>query len=394
MTKHNSQTRSKEVFDFIKEKQIDNTVVAITFDIKSFFDSLSHIKLKEAWKEVMSFEKLPGDHYNVFRNITKFSYVEEDDLFNALKDRILVERNDEIIEKEVKKIKYLRKQRAVSYCEKDLIHMLREKNLIKANKYIYDSINDKKVALRKVGIPQGSPISSVLANVYMCDFDKAVNGYVAGIGGMYRRYSDDMVIVCDKDSIKDISEHFHSLIKDRLLRINDSKTQIFYFKYDSATSKYISFQKNLKTGKRQMNTNFEYLGFQFDGQRSLLKNSSLSNYYRKMKRSVSRGKFFAKFNNTKSKGELFKSRLYKRFTHIGAERRRIYERDKNDKSKFVLSHKYEWGNYLSYANMASRIMDDRNGKVGTSEGGIKVTTGIRKQIRRHWRIFHSLMRER
>jgi hypothetical protein len=382
---------AKEVFDFIKISQVDKTVVAITFDIKSFFDSLDHIKLKKAWSNVMHFDKLPGDHYNVYRNITKFSYIEEDNLFEELSDKILVERNEEIVEKSVKKVKYMRKQRAVGYCEKSMIHLLRAKNLIKANKYTYDSQLGKVGVLRKIGIPQGSPISSVLANVYMYDFDKSVNQYVSSINGIYRRYSDDMVIVCDKEYEKNVSTLFHALIKDCHLKINQSKTQVFYFRFNSATLKQTCFEKNLNTEKNQTNTKFEYLGFQFNGQQALLKNSSLSNYYRKMKRSISRGKFFSEFNKTNTKGELFKSRLYKRFTHLGAERRRIYIRDENNKSKFKLSYKYEWGNYLSYARMASQIMDRTDGKIGLTGGGINVTIGIRKQVRRHWAIFHSLI---
>ena len=49
------------------------------------------------------------------------------------------------------------------------------------------------------GIPQGSPISAVLANIYMLDFDYEINKYLESIGGIYRRYSDDMVAICPLD---------------------------------------------------------------------------------------------------------------------------------------------------------------------------------------------------
>ena len=47
-------------------------------------------------------------------------------------------------------------------------------------------------------IPQGSSISAVLANIYMIEADKKINEYVVSLGGMYRRYSDDFIVVVPK----------------------------------------------------------------------------------------------------------------------------------------------------------------------------------------------------
>jgi hypothetical protein len=151
---------------------------------------------------------------------------------------------------------------------------------------------------------------------------------------------------------------------------------VFHFIKSTKTGKFECWEKNLNTNKLNNNTRFEYLGFQFDGFYTLLKSSSIASFYRKIKRSIRRGNFYSIFNKTQTKGELFKNRLYKRFTHLGAHRRRIYQRDKNDPSKFVVTEKYDWGNYLSYAYLAADIIPDNK---------------IRKQVSKHWKKFHELI---
>ncbi|HEX8015252.1 MAG TPA: reverse transcriptase domain-containing protein, partial [Flavobacterium sp.] len=55
------------------------------------------------------------------------------------------------------------------------------------------------------GIPQGLPISAVLANLYLFDFDlDIVNRWVKPHNVYYRRYSDDIFIVCDKNLCDEI----------------------------------------------------------------------------------------------------------------------------------------------------------------------------------------------
>lgn len=83
---------ANDLFQYIKSNK-KNNLVAITFDIEGFFDNLNHKILKKNWRRVInSGYDLPPDHYNVYRNITKFSYIKEEDLFQLFKDRIVVER--------------------------------------------------------------------------------------------------------------------------------------------------------------------------------------------------------------------------------------------------------------------------------------------------------------
>jgi hypothetical protein len=354
---------ANDIFCFIKgSKDID--LVAITFDIKSFFDNLDHKILKKSWRDVIkSGTDLPLDHYNIFRSITKYSFIEEDDLFSEFKNEILVARKPEIIKKiKVKKKKYLREKRAVAYCTKDNIERIRSKGLIKSNKYT----DKERKELREKGIPQGSPISALLANMYMLDFDSSADKFIKERDGIYRRYSDDMVVVCPDIHKEDVINYFNAEIKRYELEIQESKTQIAYLKYFSKEQRYYV----------QNNKSFEYLGFQFDGFTTLLKSASLAGYYRKMKRSFARSRFFTFHNNTETKGELFKSRLYKRFTHVGSNRRRIYQRHPEHKNKFILSYKYDWGNYITYSKHAAKIIPDNE---------------ISGQLKRHWKNFHKMI---
>lgn len=367
---------ANDVFIHIKDSA-PRYRVAITFDIKSFFDNLNHKILKQAWRDILQSGKdLPLDHYNVFRNITKFSYIREDEIFDMFKNKILVEREPEIVKtKKIAHKKYLINQRAVAYCNNSDIINIRSSKLIKSNKYYLDS--ERKKILRTKGIPQGSPISAILANVYMLEFDKSVHHFLKTIGGFYRRYSDDMIVVCDLQHEKEVIDYFERTIDKYCLEIQKGKTQIFHFSYSSTEGRYYCFEKNVRTKKLLNNTTFEYLGFQFDGRFILLKNASLAGFYRKMKRSIARSTFYAYHNKTKSKGQFFKNRLYKRFTHLGSKRRRVYVRKDGHSNQFILSNRYDWGNYLTYTKMASRIMSENK---------------IKNQIKRHWSIFQNLLK--
>ena len=78
---------------------------------------------------------------------------------------------------------------------------------------------------------------------------------------------------------------------------------------------------------------------------------------------------------------LFKSRLYKRFTHRGAKRKLIYRPSKSDQAVYKKTNEYYWGNYLSYINKANDSMKSING------GNF-----VKKQSRKFWKQFNDLMK--
>ena len=158
-----------------------------------------------------------------------------------------------------------------------------------------------------------------------------------------------------------------SEIKKYKLEIQPTKTQIFQFEYKNGK---LECGEEYQAGKLiNWNKNFIYLGFEFDGQSVLLKSASLAGFYRKMKRGIRRAKYYSK----KTKKEIFKRRLLKRHSYIGAKRTRKYIWNENEK-KFIKSEYYNWGNFLSYAFKAADIM---------------INNKIKQQTRKHWNVLNK-----
>ncbi len=365
---------ANDVFKYINNYQQTEFAV-VAFDISNFFDNLNHALLRGMWAEILDANKLPPDHFNVFKNITRFSHVDIVDIFEEFKSKIFTRKINkfgeplEIKRKEVSSIRYLRNQNAIAFCTKEEFFNLRGK-LIQPSRT--KKLKNGSIVYRDFGIPQGSPISSVLANIYLLHFDKTINDYITTHGGIYRRYSDDMVVVCPLAVKKDLSELVYSEIIKYKLEIQPTKTQIFQFKRENGKL-YCGQEFNEIIN---WNKNFIYLGFEFDGEKVLIKSASLSGYYRKMKRALRRAKYFASKEGSKTKGVLFKRRIFKRFSYKGAKRTRRYIWSKSEK-KFKGVDSYNWGNFLSYAYKASKILANNR---------------IKNQTKRHWNILNNLMK--
>ncbi|MBB1137995.1 reverse transcriptase domain-containing protein [Myroides sp. WP-1] len=364
---------ANDVFKYISEYK-EKDFVVIAFDIKSFFDNLDHKILRDAWMKVLTVEKLPEDHFNVFKNITRFSYVDIVDLFEKFKNQIFIQKRGKsgkyslIKRGEISQIKFMRSQEAIAFCTKE--EFLKNKNeLLK---------NSKKILVngilkdRTFGIPQGSPISSTLANIYLLEFDKYISDYISD-RGIYRRYSDDMIIVCPKSEKSDIEKLMYEKITEYKLEIQKTKTQIFHFKRENERLQ-CGQEFNLSTN---WNRNFIYLGFEFDGETVLIRSASLAGYYRKMKKSVIKAKKHSNRKFNKNKGEIFKRRLLMKFSYKGAQRKRKWILDKTT-NQFKKSEFFDWGNFLSYAYKASNTM---------------INNKIKKQLKNHWKKLDELIKK-
>jgi hypothetical protein len=341
--------------------------------VTAFFDNLDHRILKKQWCKVLNINSLPEDHYNVFKALTNIKYVEGDQLYNSYKGTMLVERGlpNSSKDKEVKRIEiksnsYFKEKKAIAYCTKE--------------EFLSNNLNLVISANNKIGIPQGSPISATLANIYMLDFDQEVYDKIDAIGGYYQRYSDDLIIICEQKYEDEIIKFIRDKVKNLAkLEIHPSKTVVYRFEEIDGIFK--GFEIDEKSKKHNYNKCLEYLGFSYDGKRVLIKNSGFSKFYRSMKRSFKKSSSLA-INSKNPDKSIFKSRLYKRFTHRGAKRKLIYHPSKEDRTVYIKTKKYYWGNYLSYINKANDSMKSLNGEKDV----------IKKQSRKFWSQFYKLMK--
>ena len=354
-----------ETFQFIKDNQ-DKELTVIVADVTKFFPSLDHNILKQKWAEVWDGSKtLPKDHYRVYKSLIDMRYVNEDLLFRNYKDRIWVKTKTEnnpkktrVKQKPIKRKQFLKDNKAIAYCEKS--------EFLKNSLHLISKTTETK------GIPQGTALSATLANIYMLDFDQEVQDFIDSdsVKGFYQRYSDDLIIVVPRDKQLEAIRKIRSLVEDRAnLEIHADKTKVYHFHQEAGQFKGIEVDE--KTGKEK-NKTLEYLGFEYDGQRALIKTAGYSKFNRSMKRAFKRATSLT-INADTTDDKIHKNSLFKRFTYKGAKRRQIY----NGKTKTT---RYDWGNYLSYVEKANVSFNEFNGG-----------DNIKKQSRKSWGRFNKLM---
>lgn len=254
----------------IEEIKNRGKCVVICLDISGFFDHISHGILKKNICKVLDENRLPLDWFKIFTRLTKYEYVLREE-----------------IESKIGKAKRKR------ICDIDTFRRA-VRPLIKRN------FND-------FGIPQGTPLSGLFANISMINFDYLLNEKVTSSGGSYRRYSDDIAIVLPSEEYEsNVMLFAQNLIKQHGLEFNNDKT--CRTKFD------LSVKEQLYVGEI-----LQYLGFTFDGSKILIRPQSIKNFYAKMKRNIRRYVTSAKKNRIPI-ADLRKRVLIGRFTHWGDNR--------------------------------------------------------------------------
>lgn len=79
------------------------------------------------------------------------------------------------------------------------------------------------------GIPQGTPLSAIAANVAMVGFDLHLLSYIQSVGGYYRRYSDDILILVPPAEENRATSAVSRAAVLRGLTISNSKTEVSHF---------------------------------------------------------------------------------------------------------------------------------------------------------------------
>lgn len=288
---------AKIAFDDIRRR---GSCSAVALDVTQFFTTLDHQILKAHWSRLLDLDRLPGDHFNVYKSITRFAEVDKSAVLAALG----VSRHNP-------------KNGRRRLCEPEdfraIVRGHESGSLIRRN-------DERK------GIPQGTPISAVLSNIYMMDVDVAVKALVEGVGGTYLRYCDDMLVIVPTEKRGTVAGEIRKLIKDAELDLNTDKTVLVDFGLGAS-------------GRLEADKPLQYLGFTFDGQRVLIRSAAFAKYSQKMKRAVSLGKQTQRrWNRIREKNgrrpkELYRRKLYSRYSHLGKR------------------------NFLSYGFRAASIMD-------------------------------------
>lgn len=163
-------------------------------------------------------------------------------------------------------------------------------------------LNPEVAAGRRRGIPQGTPISAAASNLYMIEFDAAARAFCDGIGALYRRYSDDILVICEPAHAEAAEEKILDLIKSEKLEISLHKTERAEFNLASTALGGKSAQ---------------YLGFSLHASGPALRASSLARQWRKMRKAMHRTYKIAARNIASGKStKAHTKRLYRRFAHL------------------------------------------------------------------------------
>ncbi|KJD33343.1 RNA-directed DNA polymerase (Reverse transcriptase) [Tamlana nanhaiensis] len=350
---------AKDVFDEIKRRQ---NCVALVLDIENFFPSLNHKKLKLAWAKTLGSKTLPKDHYNLFKATTRFSYVKLSDLKT---------KNGHFDEKKLAENK------------KNGKHAFFEsiKDLIESDIIIYKNQKKDKNGLLK-GIPQGLPISAILANIYMLSFDESiVNELTQKHKIFYRRYSDDIILLCNKEQINFVEKFVKKQIEKIDLTISFEKTEKTLFRPNKNRLQSYKIEDD---GSLKENVPLNYLGFEFYGYQTLIKSKNLASFYRRMKQAVKRkNKRVENLKEVKliDEGAIFKRKIYRLYSFKGVKTRKLPSKrtdfiDGEPKTDYF-EKKYR-GNYIRYAYKAS---EDLN------------APEIKRQLRNHWKILQQTLKK-
>jgi RNA-directed DNA polymerase len=266
-----------QAYEFAKKA---SPCAVLCFDITGFFDNLNHGVLKDRLKRILGVKELSKDWYAVFRAVSQYRSVDR----GHLEDHPVFGRN-------------------FADRSRKLIASIQE-------------IRDAGIAIapnpNKFGIPQGTPISSVFANLYLLDFDEAMVAMCTAVGALYQRYSDDILIVCPVNSADELAAFVEKGLVAHGLKLAAEKTdkQIFDPEFPAV---------------------FQYLGFNISPDGAVIRHNSLARQWRKAKRAIDRTRKIGLTAIVAGRADkIFVQKLRRRFSPVGSRNFSSYSRRADD----------------------------------------------------------------
>lgn len=354
---------AKEVFDQIKKR---GCCSAIALDIKGYFDHIDHTILLEKWQKILG-KRLDPDQFKLFNILTDYSYISQKSILK----------------------KYTGKRTR----HKKLPHTLfdvvpgkgiREKFIqLKKDSLIVENDHINKLSERKCGIPQGSAISALLSNIFLLDFDSELKQKSIDEKFVYRRYCDDILLICNTEDASGLMKYvIEKISNEYFLEIQPSKVDLIDFQ-KNASGKIRGFKRPRRTRVRvgekdvvkildepakitkenqeKFYKPLQYLGFEYNGKDILLRSSSLSRFFWKLNYRLQRTVIMA--HSPKSKDDqIFLKQIYERYTHLG-------------KRNFV-SYAYKAAS-KNYTNKEGKLLEGMN------------SPAIKRQLKNHFNILRS-----
>lgn len=255
---------AKRVEDFVRSHA---SLTVMCFDVTGFFDNLDHKLLKARLKSILGCDDLADDWFAVFKSVTQYRYVH----LNELK------KHEQLAER-------LKARKP---------HPLATIEQVKAL-----GVPIEKNPARK-GIPQGTPISASLSNLYMTEFDEQMEAEARKRGALYQRYSDDILIACPKTRWKVLQALVEEKLGEHALELQGDKTDIVHLHGQSTLT-------------------FQYLGYQLGHVDARLRLKSLSRQWRTAKRALKKAERVGLRAIAQGKAkQIYTRKLHVRFTDAG-----------------------------------------------------------------------------
>lgn len=245
---------AKRALDFIERQ--DKCLILVS-DFASYFDNIIHIELKDALCELFSVTRLPDDYYAVFKNVTRYS---------SWDWKLLAQYWREVDPKLSKR-------------------EINSKELILPPEVFRDRVKLEAIPnTNNVGIPQGSPVSAVLSNIYLLDFDEMIQDAVRSDNGLYMRYCDDLFMaipyVDSDDGLSKVKSYYTLIQSFPGVSIQEEKTRLYRFEAQNLSLTRTDFSGSII----KPNALFDYLGVSFDGRKRRVRPRTIAKYYTRLNR--------------------------------------------------------------------------------------------------------------